>query len=32
VLLDGELVVWHEGRFAFGRLQRCMNCTAASVA
>lgn len=32
VLLDGELVVWHEGRLAFDRLQRRMNRTAASVA
>ncbi len=31
VLLDGELVVWHEGRLAFDRLQRRMNRTAASV-
>lgn len=32
VLLDGELVIWHEGRLAFDRLQRRMNRTAASVA
>ncbi|MFF8902901.1 hypothetical protein ACF082_36180 [Streptomyces lydicus] len=32
VLLDGELVVWHEGRLAFDRLQRRMNRTAASAA
>ncbi|WJY43199.1 hypothetical protein QT196_38720 (plasmid) [Streptomyces sp. P9-2B-2] len=32
VLLDGELVVWHEGRLAFDRLQRRLNRTAATVA
>ncbi|MEJ8653687.1 ATP-dependent DNA ligase [Streptomyces sp. MS1.AVA.3] len=32
VLLDGELVVWHEGRLAFDRLQRRLNRTAAAVA
>ncbi|MEV7471651.1 ATP-dependent DNA ligase [Streptomyces kronopolitis] len=32
VILDGELVIWHEGRLAFDRLQRRMNRTAASVA
>ncbi|MFE7545802.1 ATP-dependent DNA ligase [Streptomyces platensis] len=32
VLLDGELVVWHEGRLAFDRLQRRLNRTAATIA
>jgi ATP-dependent DNA ligase len=32
VLLDGELVIWHDGRLAFDLLQQRMNRTAAAAA
>ncbi|MEU0938045.1 hypothetical protein [Embleya sp. NPDC005971] len=32
VLLDGELVVWHDGKLAFDLLQKRMNRTLAAAA
>ncbi|WP_260475833.1 ATP-dependent DNA ligase [Streptomyces sp. WAC 06725] len=31
ILLDGEVVIWHDGRLDFGRLQRRLNRKAATV-